>query len=308
MPFGISLATAVCNRLITHILEKCNKQFTDTPFVSSFVDDIVIHSDNFETHIKHINIVLTELAKSGLTIKKSKCSFSCNSLNLLGFVIGNGKLSPDPAKTVALRNFPEPILKKDMRSFIGLLNFYRRFIPNLASKIAPLTETLCKIAPNVIVWTEKLRKTFTEVKEEFVGVVELHIPLRGASFLLQTDACDNGVAAVLSQNVDNTEFPICFISRKLNHAEKGYSIIEKECLAIVWAVRKLHQYLYGKPFKIKTDHAPLQWLSSNKDVCSKRMRWSLALQPYSFTIEYIKGKENTVPDVLSRYIGDHAVN
>lgn len=184
-----------------------------------------------------------------------------------------------------------------------MINFYRRFFPNLAAKLSPLTDTLRKISPNAICWTEELNESFANLKTEFVNAVSLHIPVKDCTFILQTDACDSGIAAVLMQLVEGVEYPIRFISRKLNNPEKKYSIIEKECLAIVWSVKKLHEYLYGRKFIVKTDHMPLQWLTDNKDLCSRRVRWSLALQPYSFTVKYIKGKDNTVPDVLSRYPG-----
>ena len=188
-----------------------------------------------------------------------------------------------------------------MRSFLGVVGFYRRFLPDAASKISSLTETLKKNAPNCIEWSESLETTFKGIKSEFVNSVCLHIPLPDHPFILQSDACDKGIGAVLLQSVDGVERPVTFISRKLNGAESRFSIIEKECLAIVYAVKKLHHYLYGQKFKIRTDHAPLQWLSDNKDVCSRRMRWSLALQPYSFVVEYVRGKDNIVADVLSRY-------
>lgn len=301
LPFGINLATAICNRLIKSIVADCNALDPDNCFVESFVDDIVIFSHNPTDHSRHLGIVLSKLKDAGLTVNISKCTFARDELSLLGFIVGGNRVKPDEAKVVAIRNFPKPVVQKDMRSFLGLINFYRRFYPNLASTAAPLTDTLRKAAPKEICWTEGLESSFDLVRNEFANVVALHIPLPNSPFILQTDACDIGIGAVLMQEVDSDEKPMCFISRKLLSNERNYSVIEKECLSIIWAVRKFHHYLYGRKFTIKTDHAPLQWLSDNKDMCSRRMRWSLALQSYSFVVKYIKGKDNTVADVLSRY-------
>jgi hypothetical protein len=188
-----------------------------------------------------------------------------------------------------------------MRSFIGLINFYRKFAANLASCVAPLNDTLRKTAPEKICWTAELNSSFSNAIKMMLECVPLYIPRKDCVFTLQTDACDIGLGAVLWQCIDGVDRPIVFISRKLNGAERNYSIIEKECLAIKWGIEKLHDYLYGSSFIIKTDHAPLQWLQENKDRTSRRMRWALALQGYSFTIKYIKGKDNFLADVLSRY-------
>lgn len=296
VPFGIKFATGICNRIIKHILEDCES------FVDSFVDDLVIFSTTFEDHVKHVSIVLNKLLSNGITLNKKKCVFGSDSIKFLGFVVGHGKLSPDSDKIEAIKSFPKPIVKKDMRSFLGLLNFYRRFAPNVASYIAPLNDTLRKFAPDKICWTSKLNDSFEEaIKLMTVNCSPLYLPRKDYKFVLQTDACDTGVGSVLWQRVEGVEYPIVFISRKLNSAELKYAVIEKECLCIKWAIEKLHDYLYGCPFIVRTDHAPLQWLMENKNTTSRRMRWALALQPYEFSVEYIKGSDNFIADVLSRY-------
>ena len=254
MPFGVSLATAVCNRLIKGILASCSEH--GKSFVESFVDDIVVVSYSLLDHIRHVSCVLSKLSEAGLKIKKSKCHFAFSKLKLLGFVVGEGSVQTDEEKVKAITDFPQPKTKKDMRSFLGVVGFYRRFLPDAASKISSLTETLKKNAPNCIEWSESLETTFKGIKSEFVNSVCLHIPLPDHPFILQSDACDKGIGAVLLQSVDGVERPVTFISRKLNGAESRFSIIEKECLAIVYAVKKLHHYLYGQKFKIRTDHAP----------------------------------------------------
>ena len=269
-------------------------------FADSFIDDIIVYSSSFPEHLKHLNIVLSEIGKAGLTVKKRKCLFGAKTLKFLGFIIGDGKVLADPEKIEKLMNFPKPQVKKDMRSFMGFINFYRRFVPNLAGMCAGLNETVKNTCPNKICWTEELNGMFQDVKESFRKNVVLDIPKKDYPFVLQTDACDEGLGAVLLQNVEGFDRPIYFISRKLTVREKKYSTIEKENLAIVWAISKLHDYLYGRSFTVRTDHAPLKWLQENKGKVGRRSRWALFLQSYKFKVEYIKGSENYLADLLSR--------
>jgi hypothetical protein len=296
VPFGIKFATGLCNRIIYGALEGCDN------FVGSFVDDLIVYSSNFEDHLKHVELVLKKISECGLTLNKNKCVFACSSVKFLGFEVCDGKIKPNDAKVEAIRRFPKPVVKKDMRSFLGLLNFYRRFAPNLATCIAPLTDALKKIQPDRVVWTEERTLSFNEAIQMIDKDMSLYISRNDCTFVLQTDACDTGIGAVLWQIIGDVERPISFISRHLNSDERNYASIEKECLAIKWAIGKFHDYLYGQKFLVKTDHAPLQWLQKNKDSTSRRMRWALSLQPYDFSIEYIRGKDNFLADVLSRYV------
>jgi hypothetical protein len=294
VPFGIKFATAVCNRIIGGLLQEFD-------FVDSFVDDIIIFSNNLEDHFTHVSLVLEKLSDASLTLKSKKCIFGARSVKFLGFVVGNGTIKADPAKLEAINNFPPPAVKRDMRSFVGLINFYHRFVDKLSIICIPLLETLRKCSPDKIHWTEEVLESFHKVKDELAHSVILEIPKPGVQFIVQTDACDYGLSAVLMQEIDGVERPISFYSRRLNTAEKKYAIIEKECLAIVVGIERFRDYLYGSSFVVKTDHAPLQWLNDNKKQSSRRMRWALLLQPYDFTIKYIRGKDNFIADVLSRY-------
>lgn len=295
VPFGIKFATGVCNRIIKKILKGCET------FVDSFVDDLVVFSSNFEDHVNHLRIVLDKLMEVGITLNKKKCSFGYREIKFLGFVVGNGKISPDQLKLKAISDFPKPVVKKDMRAFVGLLNFYRRFAPNLASYVAPLNDALKKNAPDRLIWSHELLTCFIRVKELMVNSTPLYIPRKDCKFIVQTDACDIGISAVLWQVIGEEERPVSFISRKLSKFELNYAIIEKECLAIKWAIERFHDYLYGCKFVVRTDHAPLQWLQENKNTTSRRMRWALSLQSYDFTVEYVKAKDNFLADLFSRY-------
>jgi hypothetical protein len=295
VPFGIKFATGLCNRVINEILQDCRS------FVANFVDDLVVYSSNFKDHLYHVNLVLKKLYEAGLTLNRSKCSFANAEVKFLGVVVGRGKMRVDEEKLEAVRNFPRPIVKKDMRSFLGLINFYRKFAPNLATYASPLNDTLRKCCPDRIVWTKELQTCFSNSVSCLEGNIPLYIPTPGATFVVQTDASTLGLGAVLWQRCDGEDKPISCISRKLKDAEKNYAIIELECLAIKWAIEKFHDYLYGSKFIVRTDHAPLMWLNENKCLTSRRMRWALSLQNYSFDIEYVKGKENFLADVFSRY-------
>lgn len=295
VPFGIRFASGICNRIIKEVLGDCHA------FVDNFVDDLIVFSSTFEDHLLHLQIVLEKLKDAGLTLNAKKCSFCHDRIKFLGFIVGQNQILPDCSKIEAIRDFPPPVTKKDMRSFLGLLNFYRRFAPNLGMFTSSLNDTLKKGAPEKICWTNEIKNSFAEAIQCLVNNVPLFIADPNSSFIVQTDACDLGLGAVLWQRVQGEDRPISFISRKLNSAEKNYATIEKECLGIKWAIEKCHDYLYGRTFIVRTDHAPLQWLNENKSRTSRRMRWALALQPYSFTVEYVKGKDNYLADVLSRY-------
>ena len=295
VPFGIRFASGLCNRVISNLLGECKD------FVCNFIDDLMIHSESFEEHVKHVSIVLSKLNEAGITLNLKKCKFAYKKVKFLGFIVGNGKIAPDPVKVSAIQKFTKPVDKKHLRSFLGLLSFYRRFIPGLADHVAPLTDMLKKCFSDKLRWSDYQTEIFENARKLISDEVFLKIPNSDFDFVVQTDASKVGIGAVLAQVVDGEYCPIAFISRKLNKAECNYSVIEQECLAIKWAITYFYQYLYGGKFTIRTDHAPLTWLKQNKDKNSRLMRWALSLQAYDFTIEYVKGSENFLADMLSRY-------
>jgi len=295
VPFGIKFASGLCNRLIKGLLLGCDD------FLTTFVDDLLVFSDNFEDHMNHIAVVLDKLNAAGITLNVKKCKFAYTHLKFLGFIVGCGCIYPDKDKVKAIRNFPVPENKKHLRSFVGLLGFYRKFVPNLSSCISPLTDLLRKDKPDKISWNNDLLLCFERATNLVCEDLVLTIPRSDTMFVLQTDASGEGLGAVLGQEINGEYFPVSFISRKLSKAEVNYSVIELECLAIKWAIEYFHSYLYGGKFIVRTDHAPLTWLSQHKNMNSRLMRWALSLQTYDFIIEYVKGCENFLADMLSRY-------
>lgn len=296
MPFGMCNAPKTCARLMDTVLQGCKA------FANVYVDDIVIFSNDFEDHINHLDIVFKRIGSAGLTIKPSKCVIGEEEITLLGHIIGKGMLKPVQDKLVTISNFPILTRKKDIRSFLGLINYYGKFCARLAEKCAPFTDLLQGSQNDKIVWTDQLQKAFDDIKTALNMPIILHIPQKDVPFIVYTDASDIGMGAALVQLKNATEVPIRLINKKFNHCEKRYATIEKECYAIVWSIMKLQDYLLGSKFTVRCDHAPLQWLMQNKETKGRRLRWALSLQPYKFNIEFVRGVENNLADSLSRVV------
>jgi len=213
-------------------------------------------------------------------------------------VIGKDGVRPDPNKISALENFPRPNNQKNIKQFLGLAGYYRRFVP-LFSKIAkPLTDLLKKNKP--FQWTESQESAFNTLRQSLCKEPILQYPDFSKPFILTTDASGYAIGGVLSQGAIGKDLPIAYVSRVLNEAEKKYSTIEKECLSIVFTTSHFRQYLYGRKFTIITDHRPLVWLNSIKDPTSRLWKWKLKLSEYMYDIHYRAGSTNKVADALSR--------
>lgn len=294
MPFGMVNAPASFVRLMNKVLKDC-KEFAD-----SFIDDIGIYSDTWEDHLVHLSSVLLALRNANLAARPSKCSFGYRTLEFLGHLVGNGKIRPTQDKVLSIQNFKPPTTKKQVRSFIGLVGFYRKFVPNFSKYSAPLTDLTKKGLPNKVRWTDEHQRCFDDLKLAISQEPVLRSPDFTKLFYLRTDACKTGVGAVLEQVIEDERHPIMYLSKKFSQNESKYAVIEKECYAIIWAVKSLRVYLEGNRFVIETDHAPLQWLNKMKLNNQRLLRWSLVLQEFKFDINHITGKSNLVADALSR--------
>ena len=219
----------------------------------------------------------------------------------LGHVVGGGRIQPEESKVEAVKQFATPQTKKEVRAFLGLTGYYRKFIPNYASVVVPLTDLMRKSAPNNVCWNKKCDEAFKKLKEILCTSPVLRNPDFVRPFILQTDASERGVGAVLSQK-DETgeEHPIAYFSKKLLPREERYSTVEKECLAIKLAIQAFRVYLLGRKFTIQTDHRSLEWLHRLKENNARLTRWSLSLQPYNFVVEHRAGSKNGNADALSR--------
>ena len=295
MPFGLNGAPASFQRMMDLVVDGMQD------FAAAYLDDLVVYSDSWEDHLEHLKMMLQKLREAGLTVKPRKCQFGMDHCVYLGHVVGGGKIQPEASKIDVVDSFVVPTTKKQVRAFLGLTGYYRKFIPNYASVAAPLTDLTKKTAPNNVCWNQQCDKAFKELKRLLCTSPVLRNPDFSRRFILQTDASDRGVGAVLSQKDKNgEEHPVGYFSKKLLPREERYSTIEKECLAIKLGVQAFRVYLLWRQFTIQTDHRSLEWLNRLKENNSRLTRWSLALQPYNFVVEHRAGEKNGNADALSR--------
>lgn len=194
-----------------------------------------------------------------------------------------------------------------MRALLGLISYYRRYVPNFATVVAPITELTKGNSPKHIQWSNECVQALTHIQTVLSSQPILALPKFDKPFIVQTDASGVGLGAVLLQEYGGDRFPVAYVSRKLTGPETRYSTIERECLAIIWGISKLSRYLYGRKFILQTDHKPLVFLKTSVYHNSRIMRWMLALQEFQFSVETIKGTENLLADNLSRVEWDQFI-
>ena len=297
LPFGVSAAPAIFQRTIDSLLQ-------GIPNTCAYLDDIIITGKTEEEHLQNLSAVLSKLQEAGLRLKKSKCYSMAESVEYLGHIIDAKGLHPTKAKVLAVQNAPVPQDNTQLKSFLGLINYYRKFLPDLSSLLAPLNRLLQK--GTKWTWTDSKQTAFDEAKSLLQSSVVLAHYDPSKKLMLACDASPYGVGAVLSQyQDDNTEKPVAFASRSLSKTEKNYSHLEKEGLAVIFGVKHFHQYLYGRHFTIFTDHQPLRRLfsetKSTPPMASGRIqRWSLTLSSYEYELKYRKGVDQGNCDALSR--------
>ncbi|GFW37957.1 retrovirus-related Pol polyprotein from transposon 17.6 [Trichonephila clavipes] len=273
MSFGLKNAPYFFSKLMAELLNGLED------FVVPYLDDIAIFSDTWESHIKHMETVLQRIKRAKLTIKPSKC---CSRV-------------------------PTPRTKTQIRAFLGIAGYYQKYI-NLFSVIAaPLTDALKgRAKKGEIKWTTECENAFRELKGKLIDKPVLYAPNFEREFIVQTDASNAGMGAVLTQLTEQgEEHPILYLSKKFSEVEKRYCTTEKECASIVFAIKRLHYYLDGNSFLVMTDHNPLVWLNRNVSSNPRLMRWALALQPYNFRIVHRSGKSHKNADSLSRSVIDN---
>jgi hypothetical protein len=295
MPFGLKTAGAIFSRMMRKLLSPLR-----LPEVDNFMDDLMIGTQTKERHLECLRILFGRLREVQLAAKPSKCYLGFRRLEYLGHVVGQGEIRPVGDKMTRIREAAQPTTKRQVRSFLGLASYYRRFVPNFAAIAAPLTDLTKGGKPGKIEWSQACENAFVTLKERLCSDPVCCLPNFDLPFVLQTDASDEGIGAILCQDHGQGLQPISCASKKLTKAERNYSTIEKECLAIVWGIKKFGQYLYGRAFVVQTDHRPLQYLQQAKNTNSRLMRWALQLQPFAVIVENIPGRENVPADFLSR--------
>lgn len=294
MPFGLCNAPQTLCRLMDKVIPP---KLREHVFV--YMDDLLVVSETFESHIARLRTVASCLREANLTINVRKSKFCMREIRYLGHLVGNGCIKPDPGKIDAITDFPIPRTVKQIRRFLGMCGWYHRYISGFADIAAPMTDLIKKQAR--FEWTKEAQSAFEKLKESLTTAPVLSHPDFKRPFIIQCDASRNGVGGVLYQlDDDGNERPIAFTSKKFNSAQRNYSVTEQECLAAKHCLKKFRGYVEGMVFKIITDHASLQWLMSQKELTGRLARWSLSLQGFNFTIEHRKGSANIVPDALSR--------
>ena len=297
LPFGVSAAPAIFQRTLDSILQ-------GIPKTAVYLDDILITGQTQEEHINNLKCVLKRLQDAGLRLKREKCTFFQESVTYLGHVIDKNGIYPDPKKLQGITEAPAPQNVQELRSYLGLVNYYNKFIPNCSSVFKPLYDLLHQ--NNKWIWDKSQQDAFDQSKKMLVSTnVLVHFNPK-LKVILDCDASQYGLGVVLSHKMENgTQRPIAYASRTLSVAEKKYSQLEKESLSIVFGIKRFHKYLCGRDFEIVTDHKPLLGLiKSDKptpSMASARIqRWSLLLGSYSYTLKHRNGKSHCNADALSR--------
>lgn len=293
MPMGLKNAPSTFQRVMDNVLQGLQNEICVV-----YLDDILVFSTSLQEHIVNLRKVLDRLRQSNFKIQLDKSEFLKHETPYLGHIITSDGVKPNPDKISAISKYPIPRTTKQIKGFLGLLGYYRRFIPNFARLTKPLTSCLKKGAK--ITLSEEYIECFNHCKTLLTNDPILQYPDFTKDFNLTTDASNFALGAVLSQGPIGSDRPVAYASRTLNDSELNYSTIEKELLAIVWATKYFRAYLYGRKFKIITDHKPLQWLMNLKESNCRLTRWKLKLAEYDFTVIYKKGILNTNADALSR--------
>ncbi|XP_064475377.1 uncharacterized protein LOC135389242 [Ornithodoros turicata] len=293
LPFGLSNSPASFQRLMDVVLDDAKFNYA-----MAYMDDVVVFSKSFDEHLVHLGNVLSRMRDAGLTINPGKVQLASPKVDLLGFVVDLGTLSPNEDKLRAILDYPRPHDVKSLQRFLGMVGFYRQFIPHCASLAKPLYELLRKNSQWA--WGPRQEEAFRSLSQAIADTAKLWLPDLNKPFVMQTDASDYGLGAVLLQEHDGGLCPVGFASRTLSPAEMNYSVTEKECLAVMFGLKKFDMYLDGTTFTIQTDHQALSWLQRLKKPSGRLARWALALQGYSYHVEYLKGNANKVAEALSR--------
>uniref|UniRef100_A0A8C9VS90 Gypsy retrotransposon integrase-like protein 1 n=1 Tax=Scleropages formosus TaxID=113540 RepID=A0A8C9VS90_SCLFO len=293
MPFGLCNAAATFERLMERVL-------SDVPRSRCIVylDDLLVHASSFESALANLKEVFAAIRAAGLKLHPAKCNLLQRQVKFLGHVVDANGVSTDPDKVRQVRDWPAPENVSELQSFLGLASYYRRFVRGFADIAAPLHRLTAKGTP--FEWTPECAAAFHRLREALASSPVLALPIPGRTFIVDTDASDQGIGAVLSQAGDGGERVVAFYSRRLSRPEKNYCVTRRELLAVVAGIKHFRPYLYGTRFLLRTDHASLTWLLNFKEPEGQIARWLELLQGYDFEVQHRPGRLHTNADALSR--------
>lgn len=298
LPFGLKTSPAIFQRILSSIIRK--HKLSD--FTVNYIDDILIFSKSFEEHISHLTQLLEAIMKEGFRLKLSKCTFALDSVQYLGHIIKHNSISPIKDNLISIRNFPVPKNQKNIRQFLGKINFYNEYVPRISLILEPLHNLLRK--GQKFIWSKECQKAFEYMKnflctQPVLAIFDPDLPIH-----IYTDASLQGIGAVLKQPQlnDNSkvEKPVAYFSRKLNESQKRKKAIYLECLAIKESVKYWQHWLIGRPFKVFSDHKPLEKMNIKARTDEELGDLTYYLSQYDFEIIYRPGKDNLEADCLSR--------
>nr|KYP37706.1 Retrovirus-related Pol polyprotein from transposon 17.6 [Cajanus cajan] len=289
MPFGVTNVPGVfmdyMNRIFHLYLDR---------FLVVFIDEILVYSKTREEHVEHFRIVLQTLKEKQLYAKLPKCEFWLNSVSFLGHVISEGGIVVDPSKVEAVLEWKTPKLVFEIRSFLGLVGYYRRFIEGFSKLALPLTKLTRKNQP--FVWDSKCEENFQELKRRLTSAPILVLPDPNETVVVYCDASKMGLGGVLMQK----EKVIAYASRQLKTHEQNYPTHDLELVIVVFVLKLWRHYLFGSRFEVFSDHKSLKYLFDQKELNIRQRRWLEFLKDYDFQLNYHPGKANVVADALSR--------
>ena len=293
MPFGLTNAPATFERLMEKVMKGLQWEI-----LLIYLDDVIVYGKTVQEEIERLRITFSRLRAANLKLKPSKCHLFQTSVLYLGHVVSAEGVMTDPDKVKAIKDWPTPRCLKEVRSFLGLASYYRRFIRGFADIASPLHELTSKAKQ--FQWSESCEDAFQELKLKLQNAPILAYPLPEGEFVLDTDASADAMGAVLSQIQDGEEKVIAYFSKKFSKAERNYCVTRRELLAVVVSLKQYKQYLYGRKVLVRTDHASLQWLLNFKNPEGQTARWLEQIAEYDLIIQHRPGKKHGNADGLSR--------
>lgn len=293
LPFGVCNGPATFQRLMDIVLDGLN---WESALV--YLDDVIVFGRNFQEHLERLSSVLARLKSAGLKINPKKCRLFHREVEFLGHIVSRQGIATDPEKVRVVREWPVPLNLTELRSFLGLASYYRRFIQSFASIADPLHKLLNK--GERFLWTDECETAFRKLKRCLVSAPILAYPRCDEPFIIDADASNTGIGGVLSQIQEGKERVVAYFSRALTEPERRYCVTRRELLALIVVCRHFKGYLLGSRFKARTDHNCLRWLKNFREPEGQVARWLEVLAEYNMDIEHRAGKQHGNADGLSR--------